>query len=490
MFADSHPKSTDAAPPDVAGSVARALKLLAEEGDATFSAVTPQASVMATDLRKPICCQDYALPNGTISYDVSYPALKYGNHSCDAPPALLDATLASIEATSNFSFSIFTGDVVDADVWNNSQTSVTDDLHHFYADYPGQLLSSLGNHDTSPVNSFPRRSTTTNSSQWVYDLAATDWAETSARNQSGCYSYVPAGTNLRVISINTQLWYGGNFWLYDQTAIESDPDGILAWMTAELWKAENAGQRAWISELILRDSEFEIGYSNNDNKNAQTANLISHVQGGLTPRDSNPSYRVYDVDPDTYEIMDATEYIANMTDPHYQEGPEFKPLYSFRDSYGYMVDPPLGSNESLSPAFFHRLTEAFNESDSNFQSFYQRIHAYYFAGYNASDNATYSVAVCDESCKTGWLCSLRAMRSEDNCDTVTPGISFRKRDEIPGAGRQQTDLEGRRTRLPRARKCDGLSIRDVMEELGTRISQGDSDYLDRVVTRIKRRRRM
>ena len=39
--------------------------------------------------------------------------------------------------------------------------------------------------------------------------------------------------------------------------------------------------------------------------------LTSHAGG-------HPSFRVYDVDPDTYEIMDAHTFIANMSDPNFQ----------------------------------------------------------------------------------------------------------------------------------------------------------------------------
>lgn len=68
--------------------------------------------------------------------------------------------------------------------------------------------------DVSPVNSFPRTtSTTAVSSQWVFDLAAKAWepwigAEAAAQTASnyGCYATVHPGTNLRIISINTQYW--------------------------------------------------------------------------------------------------------------------------------------------------------------------------------------------------------------------------------------------------------------------------------------------
>lgn len=91
------------------------------------------------------------------------------------------------------------------------------------------LLSSLPNifvsiSDTAPVNSFPRSTSLQgNSSQWVFDLAATKWEKwigsegaKQVREVSGCYSVLHptvkgAGeAKLRVISINTQYWYKQN----------------------------------------------------------------------------------------------------------------------------------------------------------------------------------------------------------------------------------------------------------------------------------------
>ena len=50
---------------------------------------------------------------------------------------------------------------------------------------------------------------------------------------------------MKVISINTNLYYKENFWLYEAT-MEYDPDGQLAWLVSELQAAETAGQRVFI----------------------------------------------------------------------------------------------------------------------------------------------------------------------------------------------------------------------------------------------------
>jgi len=68
--------------------------------------------------------------------------------------------------------------------------------------------------DVAPVNGFPR-STTVNASEadWVFELAARDWekwigqdAAQQVRMMSGCYATVHPGTDLKIISLNTNYW--------------------------------------------------------------------------------------------------------------------------------------------------------------------------------------------------------------------------------------------------------------------------------------------
>lgn len=114
-------------------------------------------------------------------------------------------------------------------------------------------LTRKRNHDAAPVNSFPPTAVdTTISSQWVYDTLSGLWetwigsaASTTADTNPGAYSVLYPGGNLRVISINTNMYYKQNFWLYEAT-METDPSGQLAWLVSELQAAEDAGERVYI----------------------------------------------------------------------------------------------------------------------------------------------------------------------------------------------------------------------------------------------------
>ena len=56
--------------------------------------------------------------------------------------------------------------------------------------------------------------------------------------------------------------------------------------------------------------EFEIGYADYAKRTEASANAVSFIGGALTPASGNPVFRVYDVDPDTYEIVDFSPIIG------------------------------------------------------------------------------------------------------------------------------------------------------------------------------------
>ncbi|GAA6037470.1 hypothetical protein JCM8097_008204 [Rhodosporidiobolus ruineniae] len=322
---------------------------------------------------------------------------------------------------------------------------------------------AFGNHDIAPVNAFPRSSPSSPSvptaAQWVFDLTARDWARwigreaaEQVRTKSGCWSRVHEGTRLKVVSVNTGYWYKQNFWLYDSDIPVWDPNGILTWLAEELDQAERDGLRVWIIGHMppgkvdaMRDQsnylnqilqryhttiaahfyghshvdEFEVDYSDYKNRTAEKANGVAFIGGAVTPTSGNPVFRVYDVDPDTYEVMDFTPYYANKTSPTYQNSPDWKPYYSARQSYNSWLDPPHPDEASLNATFWHRVTEVFEKNETAFQLFNTRLSR----GGKIEDCS-------GPICRQHTVCMLRSMRSEDNCAVIQPGLSFKdqKRD--------------------------------------------------------------
>jgi sphingomyelin phosphodiesterase len=387
-----------------------------------------------------------------------------------------------------YKFSIFTGDVVEAAVWLVTEDEVTSDMQMFNNDMASKLgapvFPAIGNHEAAPVNAFPRTTTDTSMGvQYVFDTQSSGWAQwigsvsaAQVTHYSGSYSAVVSGTNLRIISINTVYWYKQNYWLYDSDDFQPDPNGILAFTVQQLQAAEDAGQRAWIighmppgvhdalldqsnyfDQIIQRYKntiagtfyghthidQFEIGYSDYTQQTAANAVSFAWIAPALTPRSGNPAFKIYDIDPDTYEVMDSRVYTTDVT----QSTLTWKLYYSARQTYGPLVGP-LAATDSLNPAFWHKVTDAFVSNDAAFQT------------YINLQNRGFSTTTCTGTCKTTTICDLRTMRSQNNCDVSSASVPS-KRDTNTTVLRQHLD-------------CEGAGLGHIFTKMAEKVSSGVS----------------
>jgi sphingomyelin phosphodiesterase len=197
--------------------------------------------------------------------------------------------------------------------------------------------------------------------------------------------------------------------------------------------------------------EFEIAYSTPAAPSASTANMVSYIAPALTPTSGNPTFRVYSVDPVTFAILDYTVYYANISSLTYQSGPTWEKLYSVKEAYGSLLTPPVtDASAELTPAFWHNVTELFENDDAVYQEWYARR------------TRDYSFATCTGSCKNTSICELRASQSQynwyvcslpfphllvfylgtnTNSGTVSAGINF-KRDTITTTTTDHSECEG------------------------------------------------
>ncbi|KAG6827562.1 hypothetical protein H0H92_011285 [Tricholoma furcatifolium] len=437
---------------------------------------------------KPICCRDYA----DSSKPPSVPAGPIGAHNCDTSSTLAHSLLEVIPASN--AFSIFTGDVVEAAVWlvNQSAYLVSIEL----------MATPTGNHEVAPVNLYPRSTASTpDSAQWVYDTQSQGWktwinstAANEVANVSGCYSIVHPGTSLRIISINTGYWYKDNFWLYDSDNQQPDPNGIFAFLVQELQLAEDAGQRAWIighmppggpdtlhdqcrlrhllpTGLVMQSNyfdqivqrykntiaaqfyghshqdQFEIAYSAYENQTEANAVSMAWIAPSLTPRTGNPAFKMYDIDPETYEVMNAYVYFADMASPTFQIAPKWELYYSSRATWGSLVNAK--DTEPLGPAFWHRVTEIFKTNTTAFQQ------------YNTFLDRGYNVPTCDTDCQNLTICGLRAQRAQNNCQVSKPGVDFRKRNEGSSEVVRSTGTSHR---------CEGTGLGSILSRFPALVS--------------------
>jgi sphingomyelin phosphodiesterase len=171
----------------------------------------------------------------------------------------------------------------------------------------------------------------------------------------------------------------------------------------------------------------------------------------MTPTSGAPAFRVYTVDPVTFGVLDMTTYAADLSAAT-AAGPQWTKRYSAKESYGPLVAPPLvDAAAELTPAFWHDLTVAMEADDAVFQAYYAR----------KSRSAAASTAACTGACKTAEICQLRAAQAQYNCATVTPGISFSKRDAL-----KETDADAEA--LLERGECQGSVMRPILAKLAGR----------------------
>ncbi|GFX31458.1 acid sphingomyelinase-like phosphodiesterase 3b [Trichonephila clavipes] len=162
----------------------------------------------------------------------------YGNFRCDAPPFLLYQTVNMMKSLEpNPDFILWTGDnlphtIIPAewDVIYGEIESITDRLRKAFPET--QIIPCIGNHDLSPVNIIdPRKSSRSiyegflDKGGWHELLNKSDGFMEETFTRGGYYS-VSISSRLRVIALNSVLWYKKN----NYTARRRDPAGQLEWL--------------------------------------------------------------------------------------------------------------------------------------------------------------------------------------------------------------------------------------------------------------------
>ncbi|PCH34030.1 Metallo-dependent phosphatase [Wolfiporia cocos MD-104 SS10] len=372
-----------------------------------------------------LCCRPQSYndhsPNVTTQ-----PAPRYGAYYCDAPYNLILAALEAVPVLTGteeqgFNFTIYTGDLVSHDNENELSKELTKYSETVLYDLlkrkinSGPVYAVLGNHDTyneaqnSPYNIGPELEGQFN---WDYDHLAALWEyegwiseETAqmARTHYSAYS-VQRSDGLRIITLNTDMWYRDNYFNYINLA-SSDNSGMMRFLTDELQDAEDAGDRVWILGHVLsgwsgtnplpnptnlfyqivdrfsphviagmffghtHEDELSIFYANNaTNISAETALAAQWICPSVTPLTNlNSGFRVYEVDSGTFDILDAYTWYADVNafgalDGQTEFGPTYQFEYSTREAYGKSI--PWGPNDPLNATWWHLVTEAMEQDHS------------------------------------------------------------------------------------------------------------------------------
>ena len=306
------------------------------------------------DCGQVMCCRADSTPSANAT-DMG--ARPYGERTCDAPIELLESAMQAIkELDPKPVLTVFTGDIPDHDISGNTKESVVEavrtTLNVFKKYGHDNILLAVGNHLPSPVNYFPTWNVSNTRDAWIYHLHGNymhnmlNATESERFRGLGYYSMRPF-EGLKIIVVNMNFMYTLNFFSYLQSSDSVEPKTMVEWLAAEVLDSKQRNEPYYlvghqavagdtlaeyghrIYEIIQQyppaasfwghthKDEFQIFYKDERNRNSQTALSVGYIGPSITPfTDGNPSFRVYEVDSETFEIMDSLTYQMNLDDAH------------------------------------------------------------------------------------------------------------------------------------------------------------------------------
>ncbi|XP_059155897.1 sphingomyelin phosphodiesterase-like [Physella acuta] len=383
------------------------------------------------DCGEPLCCRRSSGPSGKPGAG----AWKFGDYrKCDTPLWTLEDMFSTL-AQDKFDYIIWTGDLPAHNVWNQSRSDQVELLKALVKliqqYFPGTLvLASLGNHESSPVNSFPPPYIQgDNSISWLYEALADSWKQWLPESalesvRRGAYYTVTPYPGLKVISLNMNYCNNQNWWMLLNA---TDPAGELQWLVDTLQTAEDEGVKvhilghippgnddclkpwSWnyyrivsryrntIAGQFFGHTHFDSFTVYYDVETLKVPVGVAYVAPSVTPySDLNMGYRIYTIDGDyqnsSFQVLDHQTHYLNLTRAQVEGQITWELEYSAKLAYNMT---------SLYPADWDKLIQDM-QTDSKLLNLYNK---YYF-------KSRYSGA-CDKECRKQRLCEALSGRSHD-----------------------------------------------------------------------------
>lgn len=388
------------------------------------------------------------------------PATTFGNYDCDPPETLMNNSLKYIsEYNQSYEFSIFTGDIVDHDVYHcDANTTKFAEVRsygimkHFLKNL--SVYPTLGNHDTFPYGQLPslklsnHLDTDKSSYHWNSDLLSKLWTSNDwlpkndmdqiANHYAGFATVTKKG--LKIISLNSNCYYQKNLWAY--IGLEEDPDLFGQWefLINELVESEKTGQRVWImahipagdssalpiqssifAKIVKRFSPYTIanifyGHTHKDQfkilYNDTDPINMAWISQAITPLGpSNPSWRYYQVEDESFNIINSFNYYTELNKTFTNDGnePEWLYEYSARDTYDPEHEWP--EKAPLNATFWNRFVvePIKNESNIEFNQKYTDLLHRFAPGTPDCKNGS----VISDQCYTDNICDMSSFTSDE-----------------------------------------------------------------------------
>lgn len=427
-------------PPKPGSPQSRVLFLTDIHWDQEYEAGT------TADCKDPLCCRKDSRSPRWRRREAGY----WGTYSkCDLPLRTVENLLENVAAAGPWDWVYWTGDIPAHNVWSQtrkqqlSELTVVSRLIHKHLGPNVTVFPAIGNHESTPVNSFPPPFVHGNRScAWLYDTMAEEWAPWLSEQalktlRYGGFYTMEVQPGLRVVSLNMNFCARENFWLMVNS---TDPANQLQWLVHILQASEDKGEKVHIighipPGLCLSSWSWNYYHIVNRYENTITGQFFGHTHmdefqmfydeetmtrplgvayiapSVTTYINLNPGYRVYYVD-GNYQgssrlVLDHETYILNLTEVNHspgapsgpQQNPKWTLLYRATKAYGLT---------SLFPSDYDGLMRTFLSDDRVFQRFWYLRHKGHVS------------EPCKDTCKTTLLCFLRSGRSDelDQCDLL------------------------------------------------------------------------
>ncbi|XP_055851893.1 sphingomyelin phosphodiesterase isoform X2 [Episyrphus balteatus] len=408
---------------------------------------------------EPQCCQRYK----NTTEGTQKAAGHWGDYrNCDTPWHTLVDSLNQIKKNHpNIDYIYNTGDIVDHTVWMTSREKNSDSLKKVnqllkdtFGDIPVYPL--VGNHESHPLNVFAPPSITDSemTTQWLYDLLADLWSiwlpgSTKETIKKGGYYTLSPKSGFRIIALNNNdcanlnwwILYDGNYlteqmnWLHD-VLLQAEKDnehvhilGHIPTGTKGYWNVCSREFGRIVERFHKTISAIFTAHTHQDELSLYYFNGTIPINVGFnggsltTYTNKNPNYKIYQVEPTTYQVVEQEAWYFNLTEANLKpdESPKWKLEYKMTQEF---------SMKDLSPASLDELLTKFAESPNLLRK-YRKIFLV------QSDNLVNKK--CDHECLKDILCSMaRGDNTQtERCEMLTTKLQEALDKEIeegPGEG--------------------------------------------------------
>jgi sphingomyelin phosphodiesterase len=279
----------------------------------------------------PLCCRGGA---GNAS--------RWGSPRCDLTEDMFSAWIAHVSQV-DVDAILVTGDLTPHDIMQENKPEQMQRLRRLATIMQNSTIKvpiffAVGNHDTWACDQFSLHAIDQyhhDNFTWLLDGLASSWALPASAKQTlrtGGYYAVPIVPGLKLISMTTFWWDNFNFYLWFNDDLGAP---FIAWLAAELQQSEASGEKVVLIGHIPPNMGVEerpssvlkrfvsviarynasivanlYGHTHYDEfqllSNAQQVPFgMAYIAPSLTTFvHINPSYRIYEMDAKTFEVLD------------------------------------------------------------------------------------------------------------------------------------------------------------------------------------------